>query len=312
MSKIKLKEENNITTIVGSNKTKTAVENTMNLIFLTCGLAAVICVICISFYMIISGSPIFAKIGIVKFLFGKTWYPGNGKYGILPMLLSSIVATFIAILVALPVGVLIAIFLAKLSPGKLSGVLRMFIDLLAGIPSVVYGLLGLILIVPLIYNLQHRFGLPKGQCLLAAIIILIIMILPTIISVSETAIRSVPKQYEDASLALGATKLQGIFRVTVPAAKSGIVAGMVLGVGRALGEAMAVSMVAGNAPIMPDLLKPVRLLTPSIPLEWAYSTPGSIHRNALFGIGLVLFVFIMIVNIILNIAIKKGGGSGDR
>ena len=299
-------------TIVGSSKTKTVVENTMNMIFLVCGLAAVICVVCITFYMILSGSPIFAEVGAVQFLLGKTWYPGNGEYGILPMLLSSIAATFIAILVALPVGVLIAVFLAKLIPVKCSGILRMLIDLLAGIPSVVYGLLGMILIVPLIYDLQEYFGLPKNQCLLAAIMILVIMILPTIISVSETSIRSVPKQYEDASLALGATRLQSIFRVIVPASGSGIVAGMVLGVGRALGEAMAVSMVAGNAPIMPDFLKPVRLLTPSIPLEWAYSTPGSIHRNALYGIGLVLFVFIMIVNIILNITLKKGGGAGDR
>jgi len=170
--------------------------------------------------------------------------------------------------------------------------------------------LGAILIVPLIFKLQIRLGLAPSGCLLAAIIILVIMILPTIISVSETAIRAVPQEYEDASLALGSTKLQSIFRVTVPAAKSGIVAGMVLGVGRAIGEAMAVLMVAGNATIMPEFLRPVRLLTTSIPIEWAYSS--GLHREALYGIGLVLFVFIMIINITLNTVLKGGGESNDR
>jgi phosphate transport system permease protein len=257
--------------------------------------------------MIISGSPAIRKIGLFKFLFGKVWSPENSEFGILPMILSSIVATFTAILFALPIGVLVAVFLSKLTPGKLSSFFRALIDLLAGIPSVVYGLLGAILIVPLVFKIQTALGLPTSGSLLAAVIILIIMILPTIISVSETAIRAVPKQYEDASLALGSTKLQSIFRVTVPAAKSGIVAGMVLGVGRAIGEAMAVMMVSGNAAIMPEFLKPVRLITASIPIEWAYS--GGLHREALYGIGLVLFVFIMVINIILNSVLKKGGGS---
>ncbi|MCL2014494.1 MAG: phosphate ABC transporter permease subunit PstC [Oscillospiraceae bacterium] len=285
--------------------TKNAVEKSMNIIFLICGLAAVICVVCMTVYMLVSGAPAISKIGVFKFLFGQIWSPENSQFGILPMIISSFIATFSAIFIALPIGVLVAVFLAKLIPGKLSTALRMLIDLLAGIPSVVYGLLGAILIVPAIFKLQTAAGLPTGGSLLAAVIILIIMILPTIISVSETAIRSVPKQYEDASLALGSTKLQSIFKVTVPAAKSGIVAGMVLGVGRAIGEAMAVMMVAGNAAIMPEFLKPVRLLTASIPIEWAYSS--GLHREALYGIGLVLFVFIMIINISLNTVLKKGG-----
>lgn len=296
--------------IIGSNKSKNAVEKTMNVIFLLCGLAAVICVLCMTVYMIISGWPAIQKIGIFKFLFGQVWNPENSEFGIAPMILSSIVATFTAILIALPTGTLVAVFLAKLTPEKLSVALRMLIDLLAGIPSVVYGLLGAILIVPLVFKLQTALGLPTSGNLLAAIIILIIMILPTIISVSETAIRAVPKQYEDASLALGSTKLQSIFKATVPAAKSGIVSGMVLGVGRAIGEAMAVIMVAGNAAIMPELLKPVRLLTASIPIEWAYSS--GLHREALYGIGLVLFIFIMIINIILNKVLKKGGDVSGR
>ncbi|MCL1918967.1 MAG: phosphate ABC transporter permease subunit PstC [Peptococcaceae bacterium] len=287
----------------GRNKSKSTVERIMNIIFLICGLAAVICVICMTVYMIISGWPAIQKIGVFEFLFGQVWDPENSEFGIAPMILSSIIATFSAILVALPLGILVAVFLSKLIPGRLSSILRTLIDLLAGIPSVVYGLLGAILIVPLIFELQTSLGLPTSGCLLSAIIILIIMILPTIISVSETAIRAVPQQYEDASLALGSTKLQSIFRATVPAAKSGIVAGMVLGVGRAIGEAMAVIMVAGNAAIMPEFLKPARLLTASIPIEWAYSS--GLHREALYGIGLVLFIFIMVINIVLNMVLKK-------
>jgi phosphate transport system permease protein len=257
-----------------------------------------------SFYMIISGGSILAKVGLFDFLLGKEWRPESSRFGILPMILSSLTATASAILIALPVGVVIAVFLAKLTPHKAANILRGMIDLLAGIPSVVYGLLGATLIAPQIYKLQAATKTPTGGSLLAAILLLVIMILPTIISVSETAIRAVPQQYGDASLALGASKLQSIFKVTVPAAKSGIVAGMVLGVGRAIGEAMAVMMVAGNAAIFPELLKPVRLLTPAIPLEWAYAS--GLHREALYGIGLVLFVFIMGINIVLNTTLKRG------
>lgn len=261
-------------------------------------------------YMVVTGGPVIAKIGFFEFLFGRVWNPENNQFGIFPMIMGSIYATTGAILIALPTGVLVAVCLAKLLPEKIAGFLRAMVDLLAGIPSVVYGLLGALIIVPFIFKVQESLGLATSGSLLAAMIILAIMILPTIISVSETAIRTVPKQYEDASLALGATKLQSIFKVTIPAAKSGIVAGMVLGVGRAVGEAMAIIMVAGNAPIMPELLKPVRLLTASIPIEWAYSS--GIHREALYGIGLVLFVFIMMINFALNKALKKGGDSHDR
>jgi len=277
----------------------------MGAVFTVCGLAAVIFVVCLSAYMVIAGVPGIAKIGVVDFLFGRVWDPNQDLFGILPMIAGSMIAVFVAVAVALPLGVLVAVYLAKLAPKWLSGPLNGLIELLAGIPSVVYGLLGATLIAPIIFGFQASAGLPKSGCLLSAIVILIIMILPTIISVSETSILAVPKQYEDAALALGSTQLQSIFRVVVPAARSGIVAGMVLGVGRAIGEAMAVMMVAGNVANMPSFLKPVRLMTVSIPMEWAYSS--GLHREALSGIGLVLFCFIMVVNIILNGVIKRGG-----
>jgi phosphate transport system permease protein len=291
---------------LSGRKTRSLLEHAMHLVFLLCGMAAIVSVVFITVYMVASGGPAIAHLGVFEFIFGRTWNPDNLQFGILAMICSSIVATLGAMLVALPTGVLVAVFLAKIVPGKAASVLRAVFDLLAGIPSVVYGLLGAILIVPLLFRLQEAVGLPNSGSLLAAILLLAIMILPTIISVSETAIRAVPKQYEDASLALGSTRLQAIFRVIVPAAKSGIASGMVLGTGRAIGEAMAVIMVAGNAPIMPELLKPVRLLTASIPIEWSYSS--GMHREALYGIGLVLFVFIMIINIVLNRVFKRGGG----
>jgi phosphate transport system permease protein len=281
----------------------------MNLVFLLCGLASVACVVFMTLYMVASGGPIIAKVGVLDFLFGKVWNPGNAQFGILPMILSSVLATFGAILIALPAGVLVAVFLAKLAPRRAAAALRTMIELLAGIPSVVYGRLGAILIVPLIFHLQTALGAPTSGNLLAASLILIIMLLPTIVSVSETAIRAVPKQYEDAALSLGSTRLQCIFRVIIPAAKSGIAAGAALGVGRAVGEAMAVIMVAGNAAIMPEWLGPARLLTASIPIEWAYS--GGVHREALYGIGLVLFALIMAINILLRIILKKGGADNE-
>ena len=296
------------TSIIGNRKTKTMVEKIMVCVFSACGLLSVVSVAFITVYMVASGSPVFGKLGFADFLLGKVWNPENNQFGILPIILSSVFATFGAILIALPVGVLCAVFLAKLTPNRVSNFLRSMIDLLAGIPSVVYGLLGAIIIVPLIFKLQAARGLPNSGCLLAAIIILVIMILPTIISVSETSIRAVPKQYEDASLALGATKMQSIFKVILPAAKSGIVAGMVLGVGRAIGEAMAIIMVSGNAEKMqgvPGLLHAARFLTTSIALEWDYSS--GFHREALYGIGLTLFCFIMVINIVLNMVLKKGG-----
>jgi phosphate transport system permease protein len=283
---------------------KLVLEWIMRLIFLGCGMVAIICVVFITIYLVASGSPAFIHQGVFEFLLGQTWNPDNLQFGILTMICASILATLGAVLLALPTGVLVAVFLAKLVPGKVASVLRAVFDLLAGIPSVVYGLLGAILLVPLLFKLQELAGLPNSGCLLAAILLLAIMILPTIISVSETALRAVPKHYEDASLALGSTKLQAIFKITIPAAKSGIASGMVLGTGRAIGEAMAVIMVAGNAPMMPRLLQPVRLLTASIPIEWSYSS--GMHREALYGIGLVLFVFIMISNIVLNGIVRRG------
>ncbi|MDR1272134.1 MAG: phosphate ABC transporter permease subunit PstC [Clostridiales Family XIII bacterium] len=295
--------------IIAVRKGKSGVERTMNLLFLLCGLTAVVCVVFMTLYMVVAGGPIIAKVGFFDFVFGRTWNPENSQFGIFPMIVSSIAATGGAVLIALPCGVLVAVFLAKLAPDRIAAALRALIDLLAGIPSVVYGLLGAILLVPLIFNLQTALRLPTSGNLLAAMLILVIMILPTIISVSETAIRAVPKEYEDAALALGSTRLQSIFKVSIPAAKSGIVAGIVLGTGRAIGEAMAVIMVAGNAAIMPTLLGPVRLLTTSIPIEWAYSS--GTHRDALYGIGLALFVMIMAINTIFRKTLKKGGAFDD-
>ncbi len=289
----------------GKAHTKAMAERIMGMIFFVCGLIAVISVIFISLYMLLSGGPAIFKIGPAEFLLGTDWDPENEVFGILPMILASVVATLAAVLIAVPIGVLTAVFLSHIAQKRLAGIVRPMVDLLSGIPSVVYGLLGAILIVPLIFRLQESLSMPTGGCLLSAIIVLVIMILPTIISVSETALRAVPASYYEASMGLGASKIQSIFRAVLPAARSGIVAGMVLGTGRAIGETMAVMMVAGNAVIMPELLKPVRLLTVSIPFEWAYSS--GIHREALFGVGLVLFVFIMIINFTLNGILKKGG-----
>lgn len=290
--------------IRGEAKAKTVTERVMNGIFFVCGILAAVSVVFISLYMIFSGGPAIMKIGVGDFLLGDIWNPSNNEFGILPMILASILATVVSVLIAVPIGVLAAVFLSHIAPKKLASFVRPMVDLLSGIPSVVYGLLGAILIVPMVFRLQEAFSMPTGGCLLSAVIVLVIMILPTIISVSETALRAVPKSYYEASLGLGGSKIQSIFKVVVPAAKSGIVAGMVLGTGRAIGETMAVMMVAGNAAILPEFLKPVRLLTVSIPFEWAYSS--GIHREALFGIGLTLFVFIMIINFALNGILKKG------
>lgn len=288
-----------------SSKTKSRVENTMHTIFFVCGLVAVAAVVLISAYMIVSGGPAIAKIGPLKFLLGQVWNPEADEFGILPMILSSIFATAIAILIAVPVGLLVSVFLNFISGNKTARFLTFLVELLAGIPSVVYGLLGSIIIVPLVFNIQKLAGLPASGSLITASIVLVIMILPTIISITVSSLKEVPKQYYDASLALGGSEIQTIFKVMIPAAKSGIASGVVLGVGRAIGETMAVMMVAGNAAIMPDVLKPARLLTVGISLEWAYSS--GLHREALYGIGLVLFVFIMLINIILNIILKRGG-----
>ncbi len=281
---------------------KQSTERTMNIIFLVCGLISIAAVLLITLYMIISGIPAIRQIGIFKFLFGKKWAStaADPSFGILPFILSSIYGTLGACVIGIPIGILTAVFLSKMAGPRVAGILRPAVELLAGIPSVVYGLVGMIVLVPFIRKI---FGLTNGTSLLAVIIVLAVMILPSIISLSETALSAVPKKYEEASLALGATKTETIFRVSIPAAKSGIAAGVVLGVGRAIGEAMAVMMVAGNVPNMPTLLNSVTLLTTAIAKEMSYAS--GLQRQALYSIGLVLFVFIMLIDIILNVLLKR-------
>ena len=289
-----------------SYQVRKAIEGLIHLIFLLCGIVAVAFVLFISIYLIVSGLPAIREIGLVKFLLGRVWDPTNtttgAQYGILAFILSSVYGTAGAIVVGVPVGLMTAVFLAKVAPPKLAAVIRTAVQLLAGIPSVVYGLVGMIVLVPAIRN---TFSLSSGACLLAAIIVLAIMILPSIIKVSVTALDAVPKEYEDASLALGASPVETFFRVSVPAAKSGIAAAVVLGVGRAIGEAMAVMMVAGNVANMPSLFQSVRFLTTAVASEMSYSSPGSLQRNALFSIALVLFLFIMLLNAALNFFLKR-------
>ena len=289
-----------------SLRTRRAMEQAIHLIFLLCGIVAVGFVLCISVYLVISGLPAIREIGLTKFLFGKVWAPTNAttgpQFGILPFLLTSVYGTAGALLLGVPVGLMTAIFLAKAAPPRLAAVIRTAVQLLAGIPSVVYGLVGMIVLVPAI---QKTFSLSSGACLLAAILVLAVMILPSIINVSETALRAVPHEYEEASLALGATEMETSFRVVLPAARSGVATAVVLGVGRAIGEAMAIIMVAGNVSNMPGLFTPVRFLTTGIVSGMAYAAVGSLYQQALYSIALVLFLFIMLINVVLNRFIKK-------
>ncbi|HJC00547.1 MAG TPA: phosphate ABC transporter permease subunit PstC [Candidatus Flavonifractor merdavium] len=277
----------------------------MNLLFLLCGLIAIVFVLFISIYLIVSGLPAIREIGLVDFLFGKEWAStaAEPKFGILPFILTSIYGTAGAILLGVPVGFMTAVFLAKVAPPRLAAVVRPAVDLLAGIPSVVYGLIGMMVLVPAV---RVAFNLPDGASLFCAIIVLAVMILPSIISVSETALKAVPKEYEEASLALGATHIETVFRVSVPAASSGIAASVVLGIGRAIGEAMAIIMVAGNVANMPGLFQSVRFLTTAVASEMAYAS--GLQRQALFSIALVLFLFIMLINVILNTLLKRKKG----
>ena len=271
-------------------------------IFLILGLVTVGCVLIITVYLVISGIPAIKKIGLVPFLFGKSWAPTSAEpsYGILPFILTSIYGTAGAIVLGVPAGFLTAVYISKYAPKKVGAVMQSAVSLLAGIPSVVYGLVGMLVLVP---GIQKIFNLPDGASLFAAIIVLAVMILPSIIKVSVTALQSVPKEYEDASLALGATPTETYFRISVPAAKSGIAAAVVLGVGRAIGEAMAVMMVSGNATNMPGLFESVRFLTTAVASEMSYSS--GLQRQALFSIALVLFLFIMMINAVLNFFLKK-------
>ena len=280
-------------------------EDIIHGIFLILGLITVGCVLLITVYLVISGIPAINEIGLIDFLFGKEWAStaAEPKYGILPFILTSVYGTAGAILIGVPIGFFTAVYLSKVANKKVRAVIEAAVNLLAGIPSVVYGLVGMLVLVPAI---RVIFSVPDGASLLAAIIVLAIMILPNIIKVSITALDAVPKEYEDASLALGATPTETFFKVSVPAAKSGIAAAVVLGVGRAIGEAMAVMMVAGNVANMPSLFQSVRFLTTAVASEMAYSSPGSLQRNALFSIALVLFLFIMMINATLNFFLKRG------
>ena len=277
----------------------------MNLLFFVCGLIAVVFVLFISIYLIVSGRPAIREIGLVDFLFGTEWAStaAEPKFGILPFILTSIYGTAGAIVLGVPVGFMTAVFLAKVAPPRLASLVRPAVDLLAGIPSVVYGLIGMMVLVPAV---RVAFHLPDGASLFCAILVLAVMILPSIISVSETALKAVPKDYEEASLALGATHIETVFRVSVPAASSGIAASIVLGIGRAIGEAMAVIMVAGNVANMPGLFQSVRFLTTAVSSEMAYAS--GLQRQALFSIALVLFLFIMLINIVLNTLLKRKKG----
>ena len=280
-------------------------EPIMHGIFLVLGLVTVGCVLLITAYLVVSGLPAIHKIGLGKFLFGTVWASTQAepKFGILPFILTSVYGTAGAILIGVPIGFLTAVFLAKAASPRLRAVVEEAVSLLAGIPSVVYGLVGMLVLVP---GIRTIFGLPDGASLLAAIIVLAVMILPSIIKVSMTALEAVPPEYEDASLALGATPVETWFRVSVPAAKSGIAAAVVLGVGRAIGEAMAVMMVSGNVANMPSLFQSVRFLTTAVASEMAYSS--GLQRQALFSIALVLFLFIMLINAALNFFLKRSKG----
>ncbi len=275
-------------------------EAVMRLLLTVCGLAAVGFVIVITGYLVVSGIPAIQEIGLIDFLTGTVWKPNQEQFGILPVILTSVLGTFGAILIGVPLGLLFAIYLGKMAPKPVYQVLRPTVDLLAGIPSVVYGLVGMMVLVPFV---REVFNVADGVGLFSSIIVLTVMVLPSIISVSETALKAVPREYEEASLALGATWNETVFKVSFPAAKSGIAASVVLGIGRAVGEAMAIMMVCGNVANMPSLFSSVRFLTTAIAGEMSYSS--GLHRQTLFSIALILYCFIMIINMILNFFLKK-------
>ncbi len=288
-------------------KTKNLIEIIVHAVFLILGLVTVAAVLMITVYLIVSGIPAIREIGLSDFLLGQKWAStaDEPSYGILPFILTSVYGTAGAICLGVPVGFMASVYLAKMARPRVRAVVVEAVSLLAGIPSVVYGLVGMMVLVP---GIRKVFNVPDGASLLAAIIVLAIMILPSIIKVSMTSLEAVPKEYEDASLALGATPTETYFRVSVPAAKSGIAAAVVLGVGRAIGEAMAVMMVSGNAPNMPELFQSVRFLTTAVASEMSYSS--GLQRQALFSIALVLFLFIMLINATLNFLLKRDKSNG--
>lgn len=302
--------------ITGNGRNKAAVENAAQILFAVCASFAVLAVVCITLYMIISGTPAIFKVGLKDILFTSVWKPAaaDAQFGILYVILTSVIGTSLAILIGVPIGILSAVFLAQVAPKKVAMVVKPAVELLAGIPSVVYGLLGIYILNPLMFRLElavfkgsqtHQFT--GGANLLSAVLVLAVMILPTVINISETSIKAVPEQIKAASLALGASHMQTIFKTILPAARSGIITAVVLGVGRAIGEAMAISLVSGNSVNLPLPFHSVRFLTTAIVSEMGYAQ--GTHRQVLFTIGLVLFAFIMLINIALNKILKKGAGN---
>lgn len=298
---------------------KSTVEKAAQAIFTACGFFAVLAVASITLYMLISGTPALFKVGILNILFGTVWQPdaAQASFGILYVILTSIAGTFLAILIGVPIGLMTAIFLAEVAPKRLANIVRPAVELLAGIPSVIYGLLGILILNPLMYKLEllifansttHQFT--GGANLISAVLVLALMILPTVINISESALRAVPAHLKSASLALGATPIQTIFHVIVPAAKSGIITAVVLGTGRAIGEAMAITLVSGSSVNLPLPFSSVRFLTTAIVAEMGYAS--GLHREVLFTIGLVLFAFIMLINVSLTRILKKGDKKNDR
>lgn len=305
--------------IFGGHGSKSGIEHAAEVIFTICGFFAVLAVASISIYMLTSGTPALFKVGILDILFGSVWKPDAAipSFGILYVILTSIVGTALAIVIGVPIGVMTAVFLAEVAPKRLANIVRPAVELLAGIPSVIYGLLGILILNPLMYDLEleifkgsstHQFT--GGANLISAVLVLALMILPTVINISETALHSVPHHLRSASLALGATKIQTIFQVVIPAAKSGIITAIVLGTGRAIGEAMAISLVSGSSVNFPLPFHSVRFLTTAIVSEMSYAS--GLHKQVLFTIGLVLFVFIMLINVMLNSLLKKGADKNDK
>ncbi len=314
-----MKQSTSSFSIVGSSKAKTLTERIAARIFLVCGVFAILAVVLITAYMIIQGAPALGQVGIGEILLGTVWKPtaADPSFGILYIILTSIIGTALALVIGVPIGLFTAIFLSEVAPKRLVKIVKPIIELLAGIPSVVYGLVGLLVLNPLMYKLEmavfkgsttHQWT--GGANLLCAVLVLAIMILPTVINISQSALEAVPRDYRMTSLALGATKIQTIFHVTLPAAKSGIATAVVLGVGRAIGEAMAITMVAGNSVNLPLPFNSVRFLTTAMVSEMSYSS--GLHRKVLFTIGLVLFAFIMVINLVLSRIMKKGAQDADK
>lgn len=309
----------NATSILSHHSSKSAVETAAKVIFTICGFFAILAVASITIYMLVSGAPALFQVGIKELLFGTLWQPeaAEPSFGILYVILTSIIGTALAVLLGMPIGVLTAVFLAEVAPERLANIVRPAVELLAGIPSVIYGLLGILILNPLMYKLElwvfkgsetHQFT--GGANLISAVLVLALMILPTVINISESALRAVPSHLKSAFLALGATKIQTIFQVVIPAAKSGIITAIVLGTGRAIGEAMAISLVSGSSVNVPLPFNSVRFLTTAIVSEMGYA--AGLHRQVLFTIGLVLFAFIMIINISLTRILKKGDKKHER